>query len=134
MSDFCLKIRTCLKHSATTISISKLIIQLKSLLSSKHRDIHAEPFLFLHISDLQDNCCPLLSLPIKLSMKNSSTTGNFLDGASEDPAAEIIIENKIVDDIAISGESMRKIQMSFLPKLILPKILQNSTHKATKQF
>src|ERR1044072_9596353 len=37
-----------LKHSAATISTPKLIIHLKSLLSSKHRDRSAEPFLFLH--------------------------------------------------------------------------------------
>src|ERR1044072_2759950 len=41
-------IRTCLKHSAATISITKLIIHLKPLLSSKHRDIATEQFLFLH--------------------------------------------------------------------------------------
>src|ERR1044072_8657459 len=46
-------IRTCLKHSAATISISKLIIHLKPLLSSKPRDILAEPFLFLHYQHQQ---------------------------------------------------------------------------------
>ena len=46
-SDFCLRVRICFKHSAANVRVPKLFIQLKYLLSSKHRDIHAEPNLFL---------------------------------------------------------------------------------------
>src|ERR1044072_3565579 len=47
MERLLLQSQNLFKHSAATISLSKLIIQLKSLLSSKPRDIPAEPFLFL---------------------------------------------------------------------------------------
>src|ERR1044072_6016608 len=48
MLDFCLRVRICSKHSAANIRVPKLFIQLKYLLSSKLRDIYAEPNLFLH--------------------------------------------------------------------------------------
>src|ERR1044072_695824 len=47
MLDFCLRVRICSKHSTANVRVPKLYIQLEYLLSSKLRDISAEPILFL---------------------------------------------------------------------------------------
>src|ERR1044072_4049785 len=47
MERLLLNDQNLLKHSAANVRVPKLIIHLKSLLSSKLRDISAEPILFL---------------------------------------------------------------------------------------
>src|ERR1044072_8871668 len=51
MSDFCLQSQNLFKHSAANVRVPKLFILLKYLLSSKPRDIQAEPNLFLQEYD-----------------------------------------------------------------------------------
>src|ERR1044072_7972525 len=53
MERLLLQSHNLFKHSAATVRILKLIIQLKYLLSSKLRDVSAEPILFLQIKYFQ---------------------------------------------------------------------------------